>query len=969
MSGYRFVQGGRIDRARPVTFHFDGRALQGFAGDTLASALLANGVRLVGRSFKYHRPRGIVTAGPEESCALVERGEGARREPNVPATVAELYDGFVAASQNRWPSLGFDIGAVNDLLAPLLPAGFYYKTFMWPPKFWERLYEPLIRRAAGLGRGAGAADPDHYVHMHHHCDVLVVGLGAAGLSAAVAAAESGARVIAVEQDVEPGGALLADAPQADWLAGACRRLGHPSIKVLTRTTAIGAYDHNVVAAVERVTDHLPPDTVSGPRQMLHVVRAGRTIFATGTIDRLIAFPGNDRPGVMLADAARVYAARYGVSVGRNVAFFVNNDHAYEAAFALADSGVEIAAIVDVRSESAGMSAAVSRGLRVLAGHEIVQTHGGRGGVHAISVRSLDGSHGMDIPVDVLCISGGAVAQAQLASQARLPLQWHDAMACFTPGGSTGRLDCAGAMRGQVGLRAAIADGARAGRGRGIEPPGGDDPRPSPLKPHWEVAGGSKAFVDLQHDVTADDIRLAHREGYSHVEHAKRYTTHGMGTDQGRIGGLVGSAVLASTRGLATEAVGLPKFRPFATPVTWGALAGSDVGMEFKPRRRLPLHEWHARNGAVFVNIGLWLRPLVYSPSGDTSWGPVLAEARQVRNSVGLTDVSSLGKIDVQGPDAAVFLDRIYANTFSTLPVGRARYGLMLREDGILFDDGTTSRLAPDRFVVTTTTQKAADALETMEWHLQTVWPELDVTLTNVADHWAQFALAGPKSRETLVPLVGSADFSNAAFPFMAAAEAQVAGIAGRLFRISFSGEMAYEIAVPAHSAKVVWDALLESGKRFGIVPYGLDALNLMRIEKGHVTGAEINGTTTPRDLGLGRMLKKNGDFVGRVLGEREGLLAAGRLQLVGLAPVDPARRLRNGAHLVRDAGAAESQGYVTSSCMSSVRDGWVGLALLADGHARHGERMVANAAVFGDATEVRIESPHMYDPENHRVRA
>jgi len=964
MSGFRLRSGGRIDRARPVSFLFDDVAYRGFHGDTLASALLANGVVLVGRSFKYHRPRGIVTAGPEEPCALVERGTGALREPNTPATTAEIYDGFVATSQNRFPSLRFDLGAIAQAFAAFLPAGFYYKTFMWPGALWERLYEPAIRRAAGLGRGAAAPDPDSYAHRHRHCDVLVVGLGPAGLAAAASAAQSGARVLALEQHFETGGTLLDDPDLAGELARLRRALDRPNVEILTRTAAIGAYDHGVVAALESATDHLPRLARSGPRQILHVVRAARTIFATGTVDRLIAFPNNDRPGVMLARAAHVYAARYGVAVGRRPVFFCNNDDAYRAAFALADAGVPPVAIVDPRRSSLAGDAARQRGFKVMAGFAVADAWGGADGLAGVRARHCADGGEIDFAADVLCVSGGASAQVQLASQARLKLAWSAEQGSFAVAEPSDQFAAAGAVRGQTGLRAAIADGAKAGGGTLAVPPGTDAPV-TPWQQCWEVAGPGKAFVDLQHDVTADDIRLAQREGYAHVEHAKRYTTHGMGTDQGRIGGLVGSAILAAARGKPVASVGLPKFRPYAQSAAWGALAGPDVGQDFKPRRLLPLHDWHAKAGAVFVNIGLWLRPLVYSPRGDTSWGPVLAEARRVRSAVGITDVSSLGKIDVSGPDAAVFLDRIYANTFSTLGVGRARYGLMLREDGILLDDGTTSRLAPDRFVVTTTTQKSADVLDHMEWHLQAVWPELDVSLADISDHWAQFAVAGPQARDTLAPLVAGLDFSNAAFPFMAAGEASIAGVAGRVFRISFSGELAYEVAVPAHEAERVWQAIVDAGA----APYGLDALNLMRIEKGHMTGAEINGTTSAHDLGLARMLKKSGDFVGRALGQREALLAPDRLQLVGIAPLDPAQRLRGGAHLVAAADAGPSQGHVTSCCMSSVQPGWVGLALLAGGHARHGETMVAASPVFGENVAVQIVSPHHYDPENRRVRA
>lgn len=948
MSGFRLASGGRIDRARPLRFSFDGQAFTGFAGDTLASALLASGVRLFGRSFKYHRPRGVVTAGPEEPCALVELRAGVRREPNTPATCVELFEGLEARSQNRWPSLRFDLASVNGLLAPLLPAGFYYKTFKWPGALWEKLYEPLIRRAAGLGHGAGEADPDRYEHLHAHCDLLVVGSGPAGLAAARQAADSGARVILAEQEGEAGGATLLDPALEGWRAAMLAAL--PAGVLRTRMAVVGAYGHGVFAAVERVADHLP-EPGALPRQRLHIIRASRTLLATGATERLPAFPGNDRPGVMLAGAALSYARRFGVGVARRVAVFTADDAGHATARALAALGIEVAAVVDARE-----------------GEAVLGTEGARG-LHGVLV-GRPGGVPRYLQAEALLVSAGPLPALSLASQAGMELRWSEAIHAFVAGDPREGIAAAGAARGTLGVLEAAEDGAAAARALlGVEgaiplPP---VPRDSSAPPAalWEVSGRGKAFVDLQHDVTTADIRLAHREGYGHVEHAKRYTTHGMGTDQGRIGGLVGSAVLAAARGVAVPEVGLPRHRPYARPVAWGALAGAEVGHHFKPERRLPLHDWHKAHGAVFVRVGNWLRPLVYS-GGDTSWGPVLAEARVVRGAVGLCDVSSLGKIDVRGPDAAAFLDRIYSNTFSTLPVGRARYGLMLREDGVLFDDGTTSRLAPDHFLVTTTTQKADDVLLHMEWHLRTVWPELDVTLTGVADHWAQFAVAGPRARDALREVV-DLDLGNQAFPFMAAAAARIAGVAGRVFRISFSGELAYEVAVPAGFASHVWNAILEAGAPHGIKPYGLDALNVLRIEKGHVTGAEINGTTTPADLGLGRMLKKRGDFVGRVLGERPGLQDPNRLQLVGLRPLESSQRLRGGAHL-REGGGA-SQGFVTSACMAAEGEGWIALALLAGGHARHGETIDADSPVHGERVRVRVTSPHMIDPENERVRA
>jgi sarcosine oxidase subunit alpha len=978
MSGYRLPSGGRIDRSEPIDFRFDGRDYRGFAGDTLASALLANGVRLFGRSFKYHRPRCVVSAGPEEPSALVELRHGACREPNTPATTIELVHGLEATSQNRWPSLGFDVMAANDLVAPLLPAGFYYKTFMWPARLWEKLYEPLIRRAAGLGRVAEGPDPGHYAHEHRHCDVLVVGSGPAGLAAALVAARAGLRVILAERDMELGGALLLEPDLEPFRRERLAEIAAcPNVAMMARTAVVGAYDQGVFAAIELAAE--PDEQSRRPRQVMHVVRARFAILATGSVERLVALPNNDRPGVMLASAARAYLNRWGVAVGRRVALFVNNDEAYRTAFDLAAMGVEIAAIVDPRAASLAAERAAAQGLPVHLSCEVCDVAGGKAGITAIRMRKMGAAVSESISADALCLSGGHSPQVQLASQARTALAWSDAISAFVPAEETGRVRSAGAAGGVFGILEAANSGAAAAcavlgaLGVATFSEIGAPPVPpavaTPIAPLWEVAAAGKAFVDLQHDVTADDMRLAHREGYGHVEHAKRYTTHGMGTDQGRIGGLVGSAVLASARGEPVAHVGLSNFRAFAYPTSWGALAGPETGEHFKPKRLLPLHDWHTRQGAVFVKIGLWLRPLVYSPSGDTGWGTVLDEARAVRRSVGITDMSSLGKIDVQGPDAATFLDRIYANTFSTSPVGRARYGIMLREDGILLDDGTTSRLAADHFLVTATTQKAAEVLEHMEWHLQTVWPELDVTLTDVADHWAQFAIAGPKAREVVQAVTTGLELSNAAFPYMAAGEVLIAGVAGRIFRISFSGELAYEIAVPACFAEAVWEAVIEAGARFGIKPYGLDALNVLRIEKGHVTGGEINGQTTPRDLGFARMLKKSGDFVGRVLGERPGLLDPSRLELVGVAPTDPRRRLRGGGHLVDISGAGPSQGFVTAACMSAEREGWIGLALLAGGGKRHGERLTAASPVYGDMVEVAVESPHFVDPENLRVRA
>jgi methylglutamate dehydrogenase subunit C len=904
---YRLDRGGRIDRSRRLGFRFDGRPYQGHPGDTLASALLANGVRLLGRSFKYHRPRGVVAAGAEEPCALVELRAGPRREANVPMTTIELFEGLEARSQNRWPSLSFDVGAVNGLLAPLIPAGFYYKTFMWPARFWERIYEPAIRRAAGLGRAAREPDPDPYETIHAHCDLLVIGAGENGLKQAEAGARSGRRVILLERDFDAGGQLLLDPSREMERQERLAALAMcADMRILLRTTAFGIYDHGVVGAVERVSDHLPEPPPGTVRQRQWVIRAAEVVHATGGVERIIAFPGNDRPGVMLAGAAETYAVRYGVAAGSRAVFFVTDDGAYRSVFALAERGVAIASVVDVRPGSEAGERAQRAGIPVRFEAEIARTVGSP--LRGVDVRKVGGGRSERIACDLLCHSGG----------------WSP---LTVPGGPS-----------------------RPGAG------------------FFEVRAPGKAFVDLQNDVTSDDIRLAQREGYEHVEHAKRYTTHGMGTDQGKIGGAVGAAVLAAARGIPAASVGLTTSRPFAFPVAWGALAGAEVGEHFRPKRRLPLHDWHERNGAVFVKIGLWLRPLVYSAARDSSWAPVLAEARAVRRSVGVTDVSSLGKIDVQGRDAPAFLDRIYANTFSTLPVGKARYGLMLREDGMVFDDGTTSRLSDTHFFITTTTANAGSVLEHLEFHRDTVWPDLDVRITDVADQWAQFAVAGPSARAVLSAVVDR-DLDDEAFPFMAAGEAAIAGVPGRLFRISFSGELAYEVSVPSASAERVWETILEAGEPFGITPYGLDALNLLRIEKGHVAGSEINGQTTARDLGLERMRKKSGDFVGRVLAQRSALTDPSRLALVGVRVLDPRRTLRAGAHLLAEASSRESLGFVTAACPRTEGEGFIGLALLRGGAKRFGERLHAADPVRGQFNDVEIVPPHFVDPDNERVKS
>ena len=978
MSGPTRISGGLLtDPGRPVAFSFDGRPLRGLHGDTLASALLAGGERIVGRSFKYHRRRGVLTCGAGEPCALVDLITSGGREPNQLATVLELYEGLNAVSQNRWPSLRFDVFGINDVFSRFLPAGFYYKTFMFPGFAWERLYEPLIRRAAGLGQLAAVVGPHAAPAetLHSHADVLIIGAGAAGLGAARALGSSGLRVILAEQDVVPGGGTLLDERWQPWRAGCIAALSAlPKVRTLTRTSVVGAYGHGVFGALETLAPQ-DPQRLRGLRERLHVIRARRVLIATGAAERLIAFPGNDLPGVMLAGAALAYLRRYGVAVGARCALFASCDEAYESLLALRASGLECAGIIDPRAATPAAERARALGIEVHSGC-VVSGVAGRQGVEAVTLTRRDGSQARTLVADCLLMSGGFSPLTALATQLGGTGEWREELAGFVAHlpGRTGVQ--AGAVRGTSGLAAAAGDGLAAAQALALElgyPPLSAPGVPLPQDPAaaaplalWEVRGRGKAFVDLQNDVTAEDVRLAAREGYEHVEHMKRYTTLGMATDQGRSGGLVGSAVLAAARGVPLAEVGLSRPRPYTEPVPFAALAGGEVREHYKPRRRLPLHAWHAAAGATFVPSGLWLRPLVYAAGGG--WEPVLTEARAVRSQVGITDVSTLGKIDVQGPEAAQFLDFIYANTFSTLQVGRARYGIMLREDGMLFDDGTTTRLSAEHFLVTTTTANAQAVLEHMEFQLQANCPQLRVSLADVTDQWAQFAIAGPAARAVLEGALPDDDVSAQAFPFMAAGAVAIAGIAGRLFRISFSGELAYELAVPARHALSAWEALLAAGEEHGIRPYGLDALNTLRIEKGHVTSAELNGNTSADDLGFKRLLKKSGDFIGRVLAQRPGMLAPERLQLVGVRASDSAQRLRNGTQLVNPAAPDESLGYLTSATPSVAMKGWVGLALVAGGRARIGSRLLGRAPLSGESHEVELVSPHMFDAENTRVR-
>jgi sarcosine oxidase subunit alpha len=990
MSANRLGEGeGAIRRDRTLSFVFDGKRYAGHPGDTLASALLASGVRLVARSFKYHRPRGILTAGSEEPNALVELRTGARREPNTRATVVELFDGLEARSQNRWPSLGLDLGAVHSLFSPIFVAGFYYKTFMWPAAFWEKLYEPAIRRAAGLGRASLEADPDTYEKAHAFCDLLVVGGGPAGLAAALAAGRAGARVILCDEDFLLGGRLNGDRREIDgtggalWARQAAEELASlPEVRVMRRTTVFGVFDGNTFGALERVADHLPAPAAHQPRQRLWKIVARRTVLAAGALERPIVFGGNDRPGVMLASAVRTYVNRFRVTPGHRTAVFTTSDDGWKTAFDLDDAHIDIPVVVDARREipAAVANQASRRGLRVMLGAQVLDALGARG-VSGIDVRDERGRT-IRIATDALAVAGGWNPNTALSTHLGGRPQWSDALAAHVPANLPPGMIAVGAAAGDFSLAGALSAGAAAGKeaanaagfdGVSASLPRVDD-EPVGVTPLWLVPGSrGKAFVDPQHDVTAADIAIAVREGFHSAELLKRYTTLGMATDQGKTSALNGHALVAALTGRTPADLGTIASRPPYTPVAIGALAGAHRGPQFRPCRLTPSHRWAESLGATFVDLGEWRRAKAFPLGGETDWKRTLVrEVHGVRNGVGVCDVSTLGKIDVQGADAGVFLDRIYANVIATLPVGKARYGIMLREDGIVFDDGTVARLAPGHFVLSTTTAHAIKVLQHLEHARQVLWPELDVQLAPVTEQWAQFAVAGPRARALLERLLGSAlEVSNAVFPYLACAEFHWQGRPARLFRISFSGELAYELAVPARWGDATVRAIMTAGEALGVIPYGMETLGTMRIEKGHLTGAELNGTTTAHDLGLGRMMSSQQDYIGRVLAGRPGLSAPDRPALIGVKPSRPDARLTNGAHFLRlgaQPSLANDEGFVSSATFSPTLGHWIGLGFLRSGQKRIGERVRAHDPLSGGDLEVEITHPVFYDPDGKRLR-
>jgi sarcosine oxidase subunit alpha len=986
----RLATGGRlIDRSRPLNFSFDGRALRGYAGDTLASALLSADQMLIGRSFKYHRARGIVASGAEEPNALVGLGRDGRFEPDQRTTTTELFEGAETTSQNHWPSLDFDIGVLNNLAYRFLPGGFYYKTFMFPRFAWKHLFEPVVRQSAGIGKAPRHADADRYEQAYAFAELVVAGGGIAGLTAALAAGKAGKRVIVMEQTAHWGGRAPVDGividgkPAADWVNEAVATLAAmPNVTLRRRCTVSGLYDHGYVLALEAVADHLPGADL--PRHRLWRIRAAQTIAATGAIERPLAFAGNDIPGVMLASAVRDYVVNFAVSPGDRTVIVTNNDDAYRTALALLDAGLVVPAILDARPKVSGAlpAEARARGIRVLENRGVAKVKGGKRvtGV-SVCVQAGEGAVLEDIACDCVAMSGGFSPVVHLWSHCGGKLLWDEAQGMFTPDparaptGADGlpMAACAGAASGALQAAACLADAHAAGGGTGAAPRA-EAPAEAPMTPVWMMPQGAavgkrfKMWLDFQNDVKVSDVQLAAREGYESVEHTKRYTTLGMASDQGKMSNINGLAILSDALGQPIPVTGTTTFRPPYTPISFGAIAGEARGDIFQPLRRTPMHEWHEAQGAHWEPVGLWRRPYCYPRAGENPAQAVHREVTNTRTNLGLLDASTLGKILVKGPDAGRFLDMLYTGVMSTLPVGKCRYGLMCNENGFLSDDGVVVRLSEDSWLCHTTSGGADRIHGWMEDWLQCEWWDWKVYTANLTEQYAQIAVVGPNARKLLEKL-GGIDVSRDALPFMSFAEGMLAGIAARVFRISFSGELSYEVAVPAALGLAFWQACLDAGKDLGLMPYGTEALHVMRAEKGFVMiGDETDGTVIPQDLGLGWAIsKKKTDYLGKRAQQRSHMTNPERWKLVGLETLD-GTVLPDGVLAVAEGvnanGQRMTQGRVTSTYFSPTLGRGIAMGLVKHGPDRIGE--VLDFAVGDKTVKARICDQVFYDKDGEK---
>ncbi len=997
LENFRLDKGGLINRDKKISFTFNRKKYFGYEGDTLASALLANGVHLVGRSFKYHRPRGFFGAGVDEPYAIVQMNRNNEVDPNVRATEQELFEGLEAKSVNCWPNVDFDIGAINNFLNKFFPAGFYYKTFMWPKSFWYKIYEPIIRKAAGFGSASIKHDKERYEHKYEYCDLLIAGSGPSGLASAYAAAQNGARVILAEDKSRFGGSLLTsevtigNQSGKEWAEKIISELkSMPNVIVKNRSQVFGYYDHNMLVMSERVSDHLPKTDKYIPKQRLWYIRAKEVVISSGSIERPLVFGNNDAPGVMLSSAAKEYLKVYGVLVGKKPIIFTNNDSGYETAIEFKKNGID-AIILDTRKEASSeiIKEAKELNIDIKFSYVVVAAKGYKKVNSADIARISDDKKNIsnieNIKCDCICVSGFWTPTIHLASQSGNKTKFNEEIDAFIPSQSKQKETTLGAANGVFTLEETLKTSFEKGselskqitnKENKVSVPTVVEKKYSNHDKFWCVplpeGKNYKRFLDFQNDVAVSDIELALREGYRSIEHVKRYTTLGMATDQGRTSNLNGLQLVSDIENKVVPQVGHTTFRPPYSPVSIGAIVGREIGKHSKPTRKSPMHYWHEKNNAVFVDAGVWLRPRYYKKGNENLFEASKREAKNVRQNVGVCDVTTLGKIDIKGPDAAEFLNRVYTNAWLKLPVGKARYGVMLREDGIVMDDGTTTRISENHYHMTTTTAQAANVLSHLEYYLQLVWPELNVNVVSSTEQWAGAAIAGPKSREVLKKLFPDLDVSNDGLPFMGYVEGNLFGVNAKIFRISFSGELAYEVNVESDYGNFMWEKIMEIGEDLNIQPYGTEALSTLRIEMGHVAGSELDGRTIPYDNSLEGLVSKKKDFIGKRSLSKSAYVAEDRQKVVGVVPLDKKTSIPEGSYIVKDAKAKlpnPKLGHVSASCWSVEYDNPFSLAIIKDGKNMIGQKLFAMSPLKNKTIPVEIVSSHYVDPKGERVRS
>ena len=994
---FRLEKGGLINRSKKISFKFNGKKYYGYEGDTIASALLANGVHLVGRSFKYHRPRGFFGAGVDEPYAIVQMYRNNEVDPNVRATEQELFEGLEAKSVNCWPSVQFDIGAINNFLNRFFPAGFYYKTFMWPKSFWYNIYEPIIRKAAGFGAASIKHDKERYEHKYEYCDLLITGSGPSGLASAYAAAQNGAKIILAEDKPRFGGSLLTsdvtigNQSGDEWANKIISELkSMPNVIVKNRSQVFGYYDHNMLVMSERVSDHLPKSEKYTPKQRLWYIRAKEVIISSGSIERPLVFGNNDTPGVMLSSAAKEYMKVYGVLVGKNPIVFTNNDSGYETAIEFKKNGID-PLVLDTRKSPVSeiIKEAKELNIKIKNSYVVVAAKGYKkvksADISKISDDKTKISEIENIKCDSICVSGFWTPSIHLASQSGNKTKFNEQIDAFIPNQKKQKESTLGSANGIFTLEETLQTSFEKGNelskqftnsDKKISAPAVIEKKTSQHDKFWCVplpkGKKYKRFLDFQNDVAVSDIELAIKEGYRSIEHVKRYTTLGMATDQGKTSNLNGLQLVSEIENKVVPQVGHTTFRPPYTPVSIGAIVGREVGKHSKPTRKSPMHYWHEKNNAVFVDAGVWLRPRYYKQGNENLFEASKREAKNVRENVGVCDVTTLGKIDIKGPDSAEFLNRVYTNAWLKLPVGKARYGVMLREDGIVMDDGTTTRISENHYHMTTTTAQAANVLSHLEYYLQLVWPELNVNVVSSTEQWAGAAIAGPKSRDVLKKLFPDLDVSNEGLPFMGYMEGKLFGVDAKIYRISFSGELAYEVNVESDNGNFMWEKIIEVGKEFNIQPYGTEALSTLRIEMGHVAGSELDGRTIPYDNSLEGLVSKKKDFIGKRSLIKKAFTASDRQKIVGVVPLDKKTSIPEGSYIVKDAKAKlpnPKLGHVSASCWSVEYDNPFSLAIIKDGKNMIGQKLYALSPLKNKTIPVEIVSSHYVDPKGERVRS